>query len=89
VASLDFKAAGKSRSVDLTLSGDMLAAIELLGHKKGQITVGYENGTDENARAEGNQLGTYGQKSPNPKKARAFLGIAKEDLEKILRSYEK
>lgn len=82
--SLDFKIAGKSKSkVDLQLSGDMLAAIELLSQKNGEITVGFENGTEENSRAEGNILGSYGR-TPDKKKARDFLGIEKDKLSELV-----
>jgi len=88
IESLDFKVAGKSPGdVNLTLSGDMLAALQLLGHQDGQITIGFEPGTDENARADGNVRGAYGGE-PNPRKARDFLGIAPNELAKILRHYE-
>lgn len=87
VKSLDFKIAGKSRGkVDLTLSGDMLGAMDLLSHKKGSIMIGFENGTPENAKADGNIRGTYG--NPTPVKApRDFLGIAQKDLNSILKNY--
>lgn len=87
--SLDFKIAGKSKgSVDLTLSGDMLNSIKLLSHSNGQLLVGFDRGDSENnGKAEGNQLGTYGKSTPNKKKARPFLGISKEDLRKILENY--
>jgi len=85
--SLDFKIAGKSKSkVDLTLSGDMLGAMDLLSHRPGEITVGFENGSDENARADGNIRGTYGKSKPVAP-ARDFLGIAPGDLKKILNKY--
>ena len=85
--SLDFKVAGKSKSpVNLTLSGDMLIAMDLLSHKPGKITIGFERGSEENDRAEGNILGSYGG-DPNPRKARNFLGIANEDLEDLLAPY--
>lgn len=85
VRSLDFKNAGKSRGdVNLTLSGDMLAAIKVLSHSKGSVLVGFENGTEENDRAEGNQLGTYGQSTPIKGKARKFLGITSEEKKEIL-----
>ncbi len=80
MASLDFKNSGKSKHVDLQLSGDMLAALSLLSHKSGEITIGFENGTLENDKAEGNILGTYGQKSPIPGKKRDFLGIEPSKL---------
>lgn len=87
INSLDFKIAGKSRrNVNLHLSGDMLEAITLLSHKKGKLVIGFENGSEENARADGNIRGSYGR-SPDPSKARDFLGIADKDLEKILSLY--
>lgn len=86
--SLDFKIAGKSKgSVDLTLSGDMLGALDLLSHKKGELLIGFENGSQENARADGNIRGTYGQSKPNSSKARDFLGISPTDLKTILKNY--
>ena len=84
--SLDFKNAGKSGQVNLTLSGDMLADIELLKQQRGELTVGFEGGTETNARAEGNILGTYGQKTSTGKK-RDFLGLTKKALGKILKDF--
>lgn len=83
IKSLDFKNAGKTRHVDLTLSGDMLAALHLLSHRSGNLNIGFENGTEENAKAEGNILGSYGR-SPNPSKARDFLGIQPEKLAELI-----
>lgn len=87
--SLDFKIAGKSSGdVNLTLSGDMLGALDILNHKKGELIIGYENGSEENGKADGNIRGTYGNsKSVGPK--RDFLGIAKKDLKLILDKYPK
>jgi hypothetical protein len=85
--SLDFKIAGKSSDVDLTLSGDMLDAMDLLSHKKGEILIGFENGSEDNGKAEGNQLGSYGG-SPNARKARRFLGVNKSELAEILRGFK-
>jgi hypothetical protein len=85
--SLDFKVAGKSKSqVNLTLSGDMLAALAVLDSKPGRITIGFEKGSDENARADGNIRGSYGG-SPNSSKARDFLGIPPGELQRLLRFY--
>lgn len=87
VKSLDFKIAGKSKGkVDLTLSGDMLGALDLLSHKKGILTIGFEKGSTENARADGNIRGTYGNKSP-VSDPRDFLGIDPKDLNSILKKY--
>lgn len=74
--------------VDLTFSGDMLSELELVGHKAGEITIGYRDPSDELAgKVEGNRSGSYG-KDPDPKKARDFLGIAKDDLDVLIDSYE-
>lgn len=79
--SLDFKNAQKSASkVNLKLSGDMIAAMDILPSKKNEITYGFEKGTSENDRAEGNIIGSYGKKSADPKKARDFLGMTNEEL---------
>jgi hypothetical protein len=48
--------------------------------------IGFENGTDENARADGNIRGTYGKPTPDSSKARDFLGISKEDLRRYILS---
>jgi len=85
--SLDFKIAGKGGKVNLTLSGDMLQALEVLQTKPGEIKIGYNKGDDEAGRAEGNILGSYGG-DENPSKARRFLGISEKDLNKILKKYE-
>lgn len=84
VKSLDFKIAGKSKDdVNLTLSGDMLGALTLLSDANGKLLIGFENGTAENAKADGNIRGTYGKPKPvGPR--RDFLGITKADLMKIL-----
>ena len=84
--SLDFKVAGKKgRPVDLQLSGDMLAALEVLDKTSRSITVGFERGSEENAKADGNIRGTYGKPTPDPKKARDFLGISERELIKIIK----
>ena len=84
IKSLDFKNAGKSPSkVNLQLSGDMLAALKLLNHKSGNLMIGFENGTDENAKAEGNILGTYGGSGTGKK--RDFLGIQPGKLKELIK----
>ena len=84
VKSLDFKNGGKSKgNVNLQLSGDMLAAIELLSDKRGNIRIGFEKGSDENAKAEGNILGSYGGE-PNSKRARDFLGVESRKLKELI-----
>lgn len=86
--SLDFKIAGKRRGdVNLTLSGDMLGALDLLDHKRGRVTIGFDKDSAENAKADGNIRGTYGHsKSIGPK--RDFLGISASDLRAIVDKYK-
>lgn len=81
--SLDFKNAGKTSKVDLTLSGDMLIALDIISHSRGTILIGYENGSEENAKADGNVRGTYGKKLARSSKARDFMGITTKDLERL------
>ncbi len=82
--SLDFKIAGKSSKVDLQLSGDMLAELKLLKSTRNWVEVGFDRWSEENARADGNIRGTYGQKTPIKGKARDFLGITEKELMKII-----
>lgn len=85
IKSLDFANAGKSQSkVDLQLSGDMLAAMQLLNHRKGELTIGFERGSQENAKAEGNILGSYGGE-PKASRARDFLGIEPKKLRELVK----
>jgi len=86
--SLDFKIAGKRKGkVNLTLSGDMLDALQMLSQKPGEITVGFKNGTPENAKADGNIKGTYGQATPIRGKKRDFLGLKRDELQNILQRF--
>ena len=85
--SLDFKIAGKSKKVDLTLSSEMLNDLEVIKQAKGKIVVGYGRGNASRGKAEGNILGTYGKESPIRGKSRPFLGITKKDLANIVEPY--
>lgn len=71
-------------NVDLLLEGDMLAGMNLISHRPGSVLIGFQNGTEENAKAEGNILGSYGR-SPNPKKARNFLGLPAAEIRRIIK----
>jgi hypothetical protein len=89
IKSLDFKIAGKSKSrVDLQLSGDMLGALDLIKNQSGKITIGFENGSEENARADGNIRGTYGKDRGSKAKARDFLGLPKDEIAQIISQYD-
>jgi hypothetical protein len=85
--SFDFKLAGKGSTVNLSLSGEMLNAMEVLETSDGEITIGYRaNDKFNNDKAEGNILGSYGGK-PNAAKARDFLGITEDEMSTILKKY--
>lgn len=89
VDSTNFKAAGKSASkLNLTLSGDMLAAMRELTNKStsGKLAIGYSKSDPEAGRVEGNVLGTYGKSKPVTE-GRDFLGISQKDLDRILKKY--
>jgi hypothetical protein len=82
--SLDFKNAGKSKRPNLQLSGDMLASIEVLDSTRNWVEIGFEKGSEENGKADGNIRGTYGKPTPvGPK--RDFLGIKDSDLLRIIK----
>ena len=90
VKSFDFKKSGKSKNkVNLTLSGEMLNALEVLDYgTDGEVTIGIPKAdTFNNDKAEGNITGSYGQKRPNSKKARDFMGIHRDDLNAIKADY--
>lgn len=72
-------------NVDLILDGDMMAALNLISHKPGSVLIGFENGTKENAKAEGNIIGSYGKPSGDPSKARNFLGLPKSEINQIVK----
>ena len=87
-ASDAFKLGGKSSTVNLTLSGEMLDSLEVLEAKSGKIVFGFTEDSDMNGRAEGNCLGTYGTSKPDPSKARDFMKLSGKELAKIIRSLD-
>lgn len=77
------------KEVDLILSGEMLESLKVLSVKKaGEILIGFDKKDDENnAKAEGNILGSYGG-DPNEDKARDFLGIDQDELDLFLEAQQ-
>lgn len=75
------------RTVDLTLSGEMLDSMELLEDRDGELKIGYRSSDPVAGRVEGNVRGSYGQSSGSRSKARNFLGIERERLERIIKKY--
>jgi hypothetical protein len=74
--------------VDLVMSSDMFNAMDVtkVMPRARRIEIGFTD-EEQNAKAEGNQLGSYGRE-PNPKKARPFMGLTKADLNRILDKYK-
>jgi len=85
--SLDFRVSGKTKKVNLTLSGDMLAQLDVIKQKRGEIVVGYDPSDEVAPRVEGNVRGTYGNPTPLKGKARPFLGLTEKEKEKILKDF--
>lgn len=85
IRSEEFRRAGKTSTVDLKLSKRMLADLQLLDDGEGFIELGFKN-PKENAKAEGNIIGSYGR-TPNASKARNFLGITTQEYEEIVSPY--
>ncbi len=80
------KYTGDAGTVNLTLTGDMLAALDVVTVSRDKIEIGYKD-TGLEGQVEGNILGTYGSDRPNKKKARDFLGISPKKLQEILKKY--
>jgi len=86
--SLDFKNAKKGqRKVNLTLSGDMLASIDLLKSESGKLTIGIDKGDADHDKAEGNIRGSYGKSTGFKSKARDFLSISQKEVNKVLKDF--
>ena len=83
----DFAIAGKSGTVDLTLTGDMLAELQVLSHSAGIISIGYPNDSDENNRAEWHRFPRPNSKTGALAPKRDFLGISEKDLKVIVDRY--
>lgn len=83
----DFAAAGKSSTVNLTLTGDMLSDLQVLTHTAGIITIGYTEGSDENERAMWHRQPRPNVKTGALAPTRDFLGISEKDLNLIVSRY--
>lgn len=85
-----FRRRGKDiNDVNLKLSGDMLAAMEVLDSSKdGQVKIGFDESSDEAGKAEGNQIGTYGSDRASSSKARPFIKLNEKFVKQILKDYK-
>jgi len=89
VKSLDFKIAGKNKGlINQRLSGDMLTELSLLESDKGKIIIGYDKGSPQHGKAEGNIIGSYGKPSGRKSLARPFIKVTSDEMiKKILKNY--
>lgn len=78
--SLDFKIAGKTNTVNLRQTGDMMADLDVLSIEGNTITIGYEMDYEDIGKVHGNVTGEYGNDSPVTK-PRNFIGISDSWLE--------
>ena len=78
--SLDFKLAGKSDTVSLSSTGDMLAELEVLKNNNRYILVGYEVDHPDAGKVQGNVTGEYGNDKPVTR-PRDFIGLPKKWVE--------
>ena len=76
--SLDFELAGKTGKVNLTMTGDMLAALDILEVQRRKATIGIDGETEESDRAHGHITGA------NNLPVRNFLGISNRALARII-----
>jgi len=82
--SLAYQVYGKSSKVNLTLSGEMMAS--MVAKTDSPLTIDIVMADQaNNDKAHGNITGSYGRPSGNSAKARDFLGLPDEDLQKIVR----
>lgn len=83
----DFSIAGKSSTVNLTLTGDMLSDLQVLSTTTGIISIGYPNGSEENDKAEWLRSPQPNSQTGKTAPTRDFLGISQKDLDVIVGRY--
>lgn len=82
--SAEFRAFGKSKSdVNLTLSGQMLSALDVISDNRDKIVIGWEQGSEDGKKAHGNITGKNGQ----VKTKRDFFKLTESELKAIARQY--
>lgn len=86
------KRRASGRNVNLTFNADMFSAFQYISSKKGSVLIGMDKSasgfTKENGKAEGNITGSYGR-SPNPAKARNFMGLPQHEVDAIVNRYRR
>ena len=78
---LEFKAAGKRKNkVNMTLTGDMLRSIDVIGDSANTITIGIDE-EDEAAKAFNHQVGDTVPKRP-------FFGLTNKDVDAVKKEFK-
>lgn len=88
IESEDFKAFGKTKKVNMKLTGDMLASIDVLEISDSTVKIGI-NDAEEAAKAYGHMTGMKGHPyldGKTPK--RQFFGINSGEIEKLRNKYK-
>jgi len=86
--SLDFRIAKSGSTVNLRLSGDMLTSLTVTDIGVSSITIGFDD-PEEEAKAAGNILGTYGQSRPSASKARPFVGLPQAVIDEVKEQFRR
>lgn len=82
--SAEFIAFGKSKNdVNLTLSGQMLAALDVLKDTRDKIVIGWDEGSEDGKKAHGNITGRNGA----VKTKRDFFKLTESELKAIAKQY--
>ena len=77
VKSLDFRAAGKSKNkVNMRLTGDMLELMDITKNSGNNITIGWNGGDEQDAKA-------FNHVTGDTVPARPFFGVSKKELKSI------
>jgi hypothetical protein len=81
--SLDFKIAGKSSTVNLQSTGDMLAELSVVSIGAASIVIGYPTSHEDAGKVQGNVTGEYGNNSPVTSR-RDFIGLPPSIVNRIV-----
>lgn len=87
--SLAFHAYGKTESVDMTLTGDMLNSLAITRRNGGKVKIGWADATN-NAKAYGHMTGMKGHPTLEGKTpVRQFFGLNDKDIADLRREFRR
>ena len=85
--SFAYKVSHKTGRVNLTQTGDMLQDIEVLSVARDKLTIGFQNGTESNDKADGHITGWQGR-SEVKRPFLGFEGSEKRALNNLIKKHE-